>query len=78
MSSRAALAAFREFLDYVLRKYFRRKQAALAAAAGINRRSIRRALDPKENKHTFNLEHCLNLAKALRPHVSALRAAQGG
>ena len=65
-----SLAAFRDFLEYVLRKYFRRK-AALAKAAGIHVRSLSRTMHPKHGKHTFSLEHCLNLAKALQPHVNA-------
>ena len=69
-SSPAALAAFRDFLEYVVAKYFRHKRDALATAIGTDIRSLRRTLNPHEGKHTLSLEHCLTLAKAIRRHHS--------
>lgn len=70
-SSPAALAAFRAFLEFLLAKYYRRNQAAFAKAIGITARSLRRTIDPREGKHTFSLEHCLTLAKAVQHHCNA-------
>jgi len=68
-SSSEALVVFREFLHQLLRKYFDGDVIALAKAADVRERSMRKTLSG-DSEYPLSLEHCLSLADTLRAHVS--------